>query len=397
MSKLLDKIKNPPVELRPVPFWSWNDRLDPTEVTRQIEEMHRAGIGGYFMHARGGLETEYLGDEWFDCISAGVEAGRRLGMQPWLYDEEGWPSGFAGGKVTALGDRYHARGLYCQAVDGPGAQCENLLGIYGETEHGFEPCHPGQLYQSYLAIGHTPCPYYIDVLSHEAVAAFIQATHEKYYRRYGDDFGKAMMGFFTDEPPITAGVTWSYTLPDAFLARFGYNLLERLPALFRETPGHEQVRCDFWTLVNDLFATHFMKQIYDWCDGHGCQLTGHVMMEENLYSQMNGTAGSMACYEHMHVPGVDWLRRSMGNPVMAKQVGSVAEQLGKKRVLTETYALAGWDLRPEEMRWMAAWQYVNGVNLMCQHLEGIPCGGCASGITRPACLPNSPGGPNTSL
>ncbi len=358
MSKLLDTIKNPPMALRPVPFWSWNDELSPEEITRQIRAMHAAGIGGYFMHARGGLETEYLSERWHKCIEAGMDAGEALGMQPWAYDEEGWPSGFAGGKVTALGDRYHSRGLILTQVAGPDVEMENLLGVYGVAGG------------AYVAITHEACPFYIDVMSHEAVAAFIEATHEEYYKRFGDRFGAAMAGFFTDEPRLTRGVPWSYTIPEAFAARYGYDIVEKLAYLFLDLPGHEKVRHDFWLLCNDLFVENFMKQIYDWCEAHGCRLTGHMMMEENLYSQMAGTGGSMPFYEYMHVPGVDWLRRSMGNPVMSKQVGSAAEQLGKKQVITETYALSGWDLKPEEMRWMAGWQYVNGVNLMCQHLEG---------------------------
>ena len=143
-----------------------------------------------------------------------------------------------------------------------------------------------------------------------------------------------------------------------------------MPALFVNCKGYEKVRYDFWAMVSDLFVATFMKQIYDWCEAHDCKLTGHVMMEESLYSQMTGTTGSMPFYEYMHMPGVDWLRRTMGNAIMAKQVGSVAEQLGKEKVLTESYALCGWDVSLEELKWLAQWQYMNGINVMCQHLEG---------------------------
>ena len=44
-----------------IPFWSWNDKLEPEELRRQIRNMKKAGIGGFFMHARGGLLTEYMG------------------------------------------------------------------------------------------------------------------------------------------------------------------------------------------------------------------------------------------------------------------------------------------------------------------------------------------------
>ena len=86
-------------EYRPIPFWSWNEKLEPNKLKEQIRWMEKNGMGGYFMHARAGLETEYLSDEWMDCIRACAEEGEKQGMNSWLYDENGWPSGFVGGKL----------------------------------------------------------------------------------------------------------------------------------------------------------------------------------------------------------------------------------------------------------------------------------------------------------
>ena len=83
-----------PKQYRPIPFWSWNEKLNAEETGEQIRMMDEAGIGGFFMHARGGLQTPYMGEEWFDNVSAAVEEGRKRGMYPWAYDENGWPSGF---------------------------------------------------------------------------------------------------------------------------------------------------------------------------------------------------------------------------------------------------------------------------------------------------------------
>ena len=63
---------------RPIPFWSWNEKLDTEETKRQVRLMDEAGIGGYFMHARGGLQTEYMGNEWFDNI--GKQCGLGFGF-----------------------------------------------------------------------------------------------------------------------------------------------------------------------------------------------------------------------------------------------------------------------------------------------------------------------------
>ena len=81
-----------------IPFWSWNDELDPQGLVDQLQWMYDNGVGGVFMHARGGLKTEYLSEKWFDCIKACSEKAEELGMEAYAYDENGWPSGFVGGK-----------------------------------------------------------------------------------------------------------------------------------------------------------------------------------------------------------------------------------------------------------------------------------------------------------
>jgi len=86
-------------EYQPIPFWSWNDRLDKDKLIQQIRWMKACGIGGFFMHARSGLKTTYLSQEWMECIEACCDEARALGMQAWAYDENGWPSGFVGGKL----------------------------------------------------------------------------------------------------------------------------------------------------------------------------------------------------------------------------------------------------------------------------------------------------------
>ena len=384
MKDIMELLNDPPADYRPIPFWSWNDRLDPELLAWQIGEMRHAGLGGYFMHARGGLETEYLGEEWMSCIDRCLREGNERGINSWIYDEAGWPSGFAGGIVTALGEQFHARWLRlerCTAGECVEAMA-GLLGVYllNEEENTFHKVSAAAVDTAdyiagrVLAVVEHSSPYYIDVCDHEAVKAFINATHQRYYHLFGDAFGKGLKGFFTDEPRLfwrnEGDIPWSRKLQEGFLKEHGLDLTEYLPLLFLELNGYEKLRYEYWSMVSRLFVSSYMQQIYQWCQEHNCMLTGHVMMEESIFAQMTGTAGAMPFYEYMHIPGIDWLRRGIGTPVIPRQVSSAARQTGKKFVLTESYALSGWNISFEELKWMAEWQYVNGVNLMCQHLEG---------------------------
>ncbi len=110
----------PTSEYRGAPFWSWNCQLDRTRLLEQIDCLKAMGMGGFHMHARVGLATEYLGEEFLGHIRACVEKARSEGMLAWLYDEDRWPSGFAGGLVTKE-ERFRAHQLVLTRKDVPEA------------------------------------------------------------------------------------------------------------------------------------------------------------------------------------------------------------------------------------------------------------------------------------
>ena len=375
MKKLLEDIANPPKEYRSLPFWSWNDRLLPEELQWQIREMKDKGIGGFFMHARGGLQTPYMGEEWMECVRACIEEADNCDMEAWLYDEEGWPSGFAGGRVTELGDAYHLRWMESsvktfQEIDGG----KSILGIYDREFHFVGTCKEeisGISEEDFFyVVWEESNPYYVDVLNPVVIEKFLELTHEQYAQRFPEELGKRIPGFFTDEPQFAKlKIPYSYLLPDEFRREHGYPLVDILPSLFFETPDAGKYRYDFWKTISRLYTHGFMRTVYQWCQEHHCKLTGHVMREDSILMQMQATAGVMPSYEYMDIPGIDWLRRRISSPLTPKQAGSVAEQLGKKAVISEMFAMTGWDCSPEELKWIAQWQYVNGVNRMCQHLE----------------------------
>ena len=92
--------KNPTAEYRGAPFWAWNCELDKEELARQIAILKEMGFGGFHMHSRTGMATDYLSEDFFDFVKFSVEEGKKRDMLAWLYDEDRWPSGSAGGLVT---------------------------------------------------------------------------------------------------------------------------------------------------------------------------------------------------------------------------------------------------------------------------------------------------------
>ena len=133
--QLIQNIKKDSFAHGSIPFWSWNDLLQEDELRHQIRDMKNFGMRGFFMHARGGLETEYMSKDWFDAIRICIDEAKKQGMEAWSYDENGWPSGFAGGELLK-DPRNHACGIKCETVAEFPAPAEDLLGVYIVTEEG---------------------------------------------------------------------------------------------------------------------------------------------------------------------------------------------------------------------------------------------------------------------
>ncbi len=344
--------KNVDKKYRPVPFWSWNEKLSVDESLRQTKMMDEAGMGGYFMHARGGLQTEYMGEEWFENVKACIEECNKRGMHAWAYDENGWPSGFGGGKVNAKGEKYWQKYLRYMPVDADRTNVPENRIIYIDDEYCF-----------YYDVN----PFYVDTLSKEVIGDFIEEIYQPYY----DKFGSSFDGFFTDEPQISRnGIPWSLTLPEKYEEKYGESIYGILPKLFIQKDGFFEARMNFWKLVTDLFSESFMKQIHDWCQAHDLKFTGHLVLEETLLAQLTTNGACMPHYEYLDIPGMDWLGRPIFPCLTAHQVGSAAAQTGKSQVLSETFALCGHNVGHDELKRNYEWMMVRGINLLCQHLEG---------------------------
>lgn len=349
---------------RSVPFWSWNDKLEPAELVSQIKWMKEQGFGGYFMHARGGLKTEYLGDDWFECVNACLDAGKKYKMNSWAYDENGWPSGFAGGKLLEDPEN-HDRYLTYKT----GAFDKDALVSYDLSKDKLIRVQNGVKGVEYLNVYEHLSVSTADILNGEVMDKFISLTHEEYKKRCGKKFKKLLKGFFTDEPQY---YRWAHpytkVLKTYFKEVYNEDILDGLGLMFVEKQGYRAFRYKYWTAMQTLMLENFGKKIYDWCNENGVSLTGHYIEEGDLEWQIMNCGGIMPFYLYENIPGMDKLCRFVDADIMPKQVSSVARQSGKKQALTETYAMCGWDVTPLELKRLGDWQYVHGINLMCEHL-----------------------------
>lgn len=403
--EIKEKFDEPGNAWRGKPFWSWNGELEKEELIRQIHVMKEMGMGGFFMHSRTGLRTEYLGDEWFDLINACADEAEKLGMEAWLYDEDRWPSGLAGGLVTQYPE-YRAK-LMTMHVYSPEDFKEDKkytslfscrldsLDLYDykpikardvkklandRTVLAFfvRERDPGSFYNGYTDV---------DRMNREATDYFIKITHEEYKKHCGDRLGRSIYGIFTDEPHRQAVISnfgsgghsyedntfipWTGIFEDEFRNRMGYDILDKLPEIFYRPEGQSvsRVKWDYMETAQQLFLENWVIPYYDWCEENNIIFTGHFLHEDALTSQAVMQGSLMRSYEYMHYPGVDVLTEFNRKFWIGKQVQSIARQMGQPFILSELYGVTGWQFNFAGHKYVGDWQALFGINLRCHHLS----------------------------
>jgi len=393
---LSSHFKEPPVEYSTIPFWVWNDRITREIINDQLNDYRKNGIYQVFIHPRPGLITEYLSTEWFELVTYAVEKGKELNMKIWLYDENSFPSGFAGGHVPASlppdADRVVGLKMHKMKKLEP-SQLKDYVVILKKIGDSFANISNGA--QNYIS---EPGDYYaftkwyypdhqglyggfsyVDLLAYGITERFMRETMKGYEEFIGNEFGKTVLGIFTDEPHIhtandPAVIKFTPVLFSHFSETYGYPLENYLPCLYEEIGDWKNVRHDYYALLLDMFIERWAKPWKTYTDSNHLQWTGHYW--EHTWPNPEHVADNMALYAWHQVPGIDMLfndekRRpdQFGNVRAVKELSSVANQLGKKRTLSETYGGSGWDLDFSDMKRLGDWEYALGVNMMNQHLS----------------------------
>jgi hypothetical protein len=406
VEELKRQFLNPDNSYRGKPFWSWNGELEKEELIRQVHIMKEMGMGGFFMHSRTGLKTEYLGDKWFDLINACADEAEKLGMEAWLYDEDRWPSGLAGGLVTKYPE-YRTKHLTLHTYSpGEFEPLEDYIVLFScrldgvdcfdykkIEEKDISGLSPEKTVLAFCIREKASSPFFngftdVDRMSREATDYFIKITHDEYQKRCGSRLGKSIKGIFTDEPNRSSAlssfgqgngtdkrnrifVPWTGKFAEEFNDRVGYDIIDRLPEIFYRPDGNavSQVKWHYMEVAQQLFLENWVVPYYDWCEKNNIIFTGHFLHEDNLTSQTAMQGSLMRAYEYMHYPGIDILSENNRNYWVAKQVQSVARQMGQKFILSELYGVTGWQFDFADHKYVGDWQTLFGVNLRCHHLS----------------------------
>ena len=358
-----EKFRNPANIHSPAYFWMWNDRLDANRLNAQLDDMFAHGMRSICIHPfpkafrpgkfDSGMEPDYLSPGDFAIVSNVVDHAAALGMNVWLYDEGGWPSGGACGQVAA-GD------------------------VAGRFRKRFLDPNGNVIAQTYGPGGAN----YPSIIENGTTEDFIARTHEQYKKYVGHHFGKAIRFTFMDEPAMThdhhgPNLGWTTDFPEVFRAKKGYDILPHAEAI--RAHKHEFVasladrRIDYFDVMADLFKERFMDPIRRWDAQNGLLSSGHLNGEDiPEYASRYGYGALLRALRAMDVPGVDVIWRQLFPDTAANEgrqvpfpryAASVAHQKGHSLALTESFGIYGNSFTPDQMKWLVDYQMVRGINM----------------------------------
>ncbi|MBQ7401877.1 MAG: hypothetical protein IJW05_00420 [Lentisphaeria bacterium] len=354
------KFKSPDSVNYPGYFWFWNAPLKKKELLSQLEDMHRMGAKSvcphplpksFRAHLMTSMEPEYLTPEYFKLYQAVIEKCSELGMNSYLYDEGGWPSGGACGQVYASNPEAFCRKLY-------------KLDKNGEVVICSEPQSPNR----------ASIP---DVLNPAAVEKFLELTHRSYQKRIGKEFGKTVRFTFMDEPELGAiiyGLPWTSGVEEEFLKRKHYDIRPHLKEILQNSDTDTKViekRLDYYDVLSQLLVERFLIPVRDYCRKNGLISGGHFGGEDEWFSswympKLQYYGSILRSLRALDAPGVDliWrqLERSGRHHPFPKLASSAAAQMGNPYVLAEMFGVYGNGICFDEMKFLVDYMLVCGVN-----------------------------------
>ena len=312
-----------------------------------MSSLREHGIEQALIYPRSGCEIEYLSEEWFCTVGYFIESARALDMHIWLYDDFNWPSGDAGGKVTATAEfRLQAISTVGESAGQISVKSRHNAGLFGEK-------------------------FFPNLLCERAVDYFIECTHEEYFKRFGADFGTTVKGMFTDEPSI------GYCTHDEYIPYY-----EGIKEDYFELCGrnfdddmrtqHSMLYLDAMTVVSNRFKHCYLDKISSWCENHGLLMTGHFMCDNNPIGSVKHNGSTLKNLCAFSVPGIDEIYTDFED-VCEMSLFAMAEYASKENgAMAELFALGPCDMsyaKKRAMLYFAACHKIDRYFLAISHFD----------------------------
>jgi hypothetical protein len=316
-----------------------------------------------------------------------VEEAKKRDLRVWIIDDAGYPSGFAGGLISEKKPELRMQALTIaqtlpvkggetlkQAVgpDTAAVTARNAAGdrvavpIAGGAIAWTAP--PGGDW-TVLVVDHVfrtsptasatnlthrkdTTQSVEDYMDPTATMAWIQFTHEGYYKAMPEEFGKTIIGFRGDEPDYSiAGLPWTPKFFERFQQVKGYDVRPYVAAMLMASGGRGEAavkltdvevraKADYYDVFSQMFAEGFFQVQGEWCAAHGVEYQVHLNHEEMEMQLVRSEGDFMRDMKYVEVPGIDAIWHQIWTDTISdypRLASSAAHIYGHPRSFTESF------------------------------------------------------------
>lgn len=373
------------------PFF-WQHGETEEELRHYMKVIHEANIRAVCVESR--PHPDYCGPKWWADLDVLIDEAKKRQMKIWILDDSHFPTGYANGAMKEQPEELCRQVIYRRVFEcgreetlfiprealvhplefGPNGfeemampkgqrvyQDDQLLGIVafrrdrkewleltelaGEEGLRWEvPEGDWRVYVLQLTRNRGPRREYINLLNRDSVHILIQEVYEPHYAHYGQEFGKTIAGFFSDEPELGNGhmyedvflgmeddLPWSPRMAAELKKQLGSGYPGRLALLWENGYDHNetaQLRYQFMDVLTKLVAEEFSMTVGSWCRSHGVEYVGHLIEDNDMHAR---TGSSLGHYFRglwgQDMAGVDVI----GNQVIPQGEDEIREGGGGKR------------------------------------------------------------------
>jgi alpha-L-rhamnosidase len=456
---------NPPSEYGPEPYFGMNGPVTIQSLAHDLDTMKSLGFHAVTAQAGGGMTTTYLTPEYFAFFKQFALEAKKRDMKVWIVDDIGYPSGFAGGLFMPSNDKHDlsmqalslglripvkAGGTLNQSVS---ANTVAAIATNPSGDRIAVPINNGSISWTAPASSDYTVAFIEhvfrtsptksdtnpthakdstqpleDYLNPEATAAYIEATHDGYYKAMPELFGTTILGFRGDEPDYSiAGLPWTPDFFSTFQKIKGYDIRPYLGAILlsqfsgrprpaagaatrpagaapssdpafipagppmqplKLTDAELRAKGDYYDVFSQMFRDGFFKPQGVWCAEHGVSYQVHLNHEEMEMDLTRSEGDFLRDMKYVEVPGIDAIWHQIWTDTISdypRLASSAAHVYGHPQSFTESFAA----YRPAPditlARYILNEQFVRGINIMETMFYSA---------TQPASAPDQPASPN---
>lgn len=386
-------------------FWMHGDE-SPGQLTDTLQKVLEGGNGTFTAESR--PHSDWLGEGWYRDLAVNLDFARKNNLTMTIFDDPWWPSQMMGGRVLP---QYGSKKIVAAAtrLKGPakaapsGYDDPHLIAVVAglATADGAidgrslvdltSRVKDGTLEWDAPAgdwsvmkftwdfvgpVGTQRKFISVDGASPDCVDWFLKTVYQPHYDRFKADFGKTINGFFYDEPETQGD--WGSDVP-RLVAERKLDLAKLLVGYKFRLAGDEQLAARYAYL--DAFAESWGRTMYGgmsrWCKERGVFSIGHFMEHDDCLHDRTFCAGNlMQLQKHSDMGGIDLVchqlypgGRNMKIYQTAKIASSVSHTYNKRDDLAMCEIYGGYDqkLTYPDMKWLADWHQVRGVNYLIPH------------------------------